>query len=252
MIDAGLPLVQCLDILGNQQEHKNFAKILLQVRAGRRGGRDARRRDAQAPEGLRRPLRQHGRGRRGGRYPRHDPAAARDLHREGRQAARAQVQAAHDLSDRRHRRSPAIVVAVILLEGHPDLRRPVRGPRRRAAAARRASSSRASNFLARYFIFIVVGDRRRRSSSSGGTTGPTAAGASSTACCSRSPIIGMILRKIAVARFCRTLATLTVLGRADPRRPRDHGQDRRQRHRRGRDHARRARASRTARPSPSR
>src|SRR5690606_36501832 len=25
MIDAGLPLVQCLDILGNQEEDKNFA-----------------------------------------------------------------------------------------------------------------------------------------------------------------------------------------------------------------------------------
>src|SRR6202165_4435208 len=32
MIDAGLPLVQCLEILANQQEHKNFQKILLQVR----------------------------------------------------------------------------------------------------------------------------------------------------------------------------------------------------------------------------
>src|SRR6202171_469754 len=32
MIDAGLPLVQCLEILANQQEHKSFAKILLQVR----------------------------------------------------------------------------------------------------------------------------------------------------------------------------------------------------------------------------
>src|SRR4029450_10166486 len=32
MIDAGLPLVQCLEILANQQEHKNFGKILLQVR----------------------------------------------------------------------------------------------------------------------------------------------------------------------------------------------------------------------------
>src|SRR6266542_80859 len=32
MIDAGLPLVQCIEILANQQEHKTFAKILLQVR----------------------------------------------------------------------------------------------------------------------------------------------------------------------------------------------------------------------------
>jgi type IV pilus assembly protein PilC len=33
MIDAGLPLVQCLEILGNQEEDKNFAAVILQVRA---------------------------------------------------------------------------------------------------------------------------------------------------------------------------------------------------------------------------
>ncbi len=32
MIDAGLPLVQCLDILGQQQENKAFQKVILQVR----------------------------------------------------------------------------------------------------------------------------------------------------------------------------------------------------------------------------
>ncbi|MDT8440285.1 MAG: type II secretion system F family protein [Desulfuromonadales bacterium] len=32
MIDAGLPLVQCLDILGKQQENKTFKKILLKVK----------------------------------------------------------------------------------------------------------------------------------------------------------------------------------------------------------------------------
>jgi type IV pilus assembly protein PilC len=32
MIDAGLPLVQCLDILGNQEEDKNFAEIIHQTR----------------------------------------------------------------------------------------------------------------------------------------------------------------------------------------------------------------------------
>src|SRR5262249_268918 len=28
MIDAGLPLVQCLDILGNQEEDRNFAAVI--------------------------------------------------------------------------------------------------------------------------------------------------------------------------------------------------------------------------------
>src|SRR5918996_1372730 len=32
MIDAGLPLVQCLEILGSQQDHKNFKRSLIQIR----------------------------------------------------------------------------------------------------------------------------------------------------------------------------------------------------------------------------
>lgn len=38
MIDAGLPLVQCLDILGNQEEHKYFAQVILQTRTDVEGG----------------------------------------------------------------------------------------------------------------------------------------------------------------------------------------------------------------------
>jgi type IV pilus assembly protein PilC len=38
MIDAGLPLVQCLEILGANQENPNFQKTLLGVRTGVEGG----------------------------------------------------------------------------------------------------------------------------------------------------------------------------------------------------------------------
>src|SRR5262245_34200925 len=38
MIDAGLPLVQCLDILGGQEEDKNFAAVILQTRGAVEGG----------------------------------------------------------------------------------------------------------------------------------------------------------------------------------------------------------------------
>ena len=38
MIDAGLPLVQCLEILGSQQDNPNFAKVLTQVRQDVEGG----------------------------------------------------------------------------------------------------------------------------------------------------------------------------------------------------------------------
>ena len=33
MIDAGLPLVQCLEILGQQQNNREFQKVLLAVRS---------------------------------------------------------------------------------------------------------------------------------------------------------------------------------------------------------------------------
>ena len=38
MIDAGLPLVQCLEILGTQEENKSFAGVILQTRADVEGG----------------------------------------------------------------------------------------------------------------------------------------------------------------------------------------------------------------------
>src|SRR5689334_25024833 len=38
MIDAGLPLVQCLDILGRQESHKGFSQTILQTRSEVEGG----------------------------------------------------------------------------------------------------------------------------------------------------------------------------------------------------------------------
>src|SRR3977135_4294642 len=38
MIDAGLPLVQCLDILGSQEEDKNFAFVILATRTAVESG----------------------------------------------------------------------------------------------------------------------------------------------------------------------------------------------------------------------
>src|ERR1700734_3488977 len=38
MIDAGLPLVQCLEILAGQQENKTFQKVLTSVRSSVEGG----------------------------------------------------------------------------------------------------------------------------------------------------------------------------------------------------------------------
>src|SRR6476659_738375 len=38
MIDAGLPLVQCLEILAGQQENKTFQKVLTGTRSSVEGG----------------------------------------------------------------------------------------------------------------------------------------------------------------------------------------------------------------------
>src|SRR5687767_10736904 len=38
MIDAGLPLVQCLDILGTQSENKKFGRVLMDVKAAVESG----------------------------------------------------------------------------------------------------------------------------------------------------------------------------------------------------------------------
>ena len=50
MIDAGLPLVQCLDILGEQQENKTFKEVIRDVQVGRRAGLDLRGCPREAPE----------------------------------------------------------------------------------------------------------------------------------------------------------------------------------------------------------
>src|SRR5438876_929859 len=55
MIDAGLPLVQCLDILGTQEEDKNFAAVILQTRTDVESGAslaDAMRKHPKTFDGL--------------------------------------------------------------------------------------------------------------------------------------------------------------------------------------------------------
>ena len=57
-----------------------------------------------------------------------------------------------------------------------------------------------------------VARRRRRLRLRARTTPPTAAGTSIDALLLKTPILGNILRKVAVARFCRTLSTLLASG----------------------------------------
>ena len=209
MIDAGLPLVQCLEILGTQEEDKNFARRDSRDARRRRKRRVARRRDEEAPEGVRPAVHQHDRGGRGGRHPRHDSQAAGDLHREGRQAE--EPGAVRDDLPVAVIVIAAVVVGVILWKVIPTFASLFAGlgaelplPTRIVIAAEQRPGA-----------LHAVRDRSassRSASRSGRTTARRAAAGSSTRSCSSCRSSALLMRKIAVARFCRTLSTLLASG----------------------------------------
>ncbi len=208
MIDAGLPLVQCLEILANQQEHKTFQKILLQVRQDVEAGStlaDAMRRHPKAFDSL--YVNMVAAGEAGGIL---DTILQRlSVYIEKAVKLRSQVRSAM-IYPVAVIVIAAIVVAVILLKVIPtfaalftSLGAELPLPTRVVIAA--------SQFLARYFIFILVaiaaiayGVRRYYATHSGRRV--------IDGMLLKLPILGIILRKVAVARFCRTLATLTSSG----------------------------------------
>ena len=133
MIDAGLPLVQCLDILGNQEEDKNFAEIIHQTRTLVESGAslaDAMRKHPKAFDPLFTNMVAAGEA--GGIL---DTILKRlATYIEKAVKLKGQVKCGDDLSDRRdddrepRRRGDSV-------ESHPDLRGDVRQPRCRLAAA---------------------------------------------------------------------------------------------------------------------
>src|SRR5215475_476562 len=154
MIDAGLPLVQCLEILANQQEHQNFQRILLQVRQDVEAGStlaDAMRRHPKAFDDL--YVNMVAAGEAGGIL---DTILQRlSTYIEKAVKLRSQVRSAL-IYPVAVIIIAAIVVAVILLKVIPtfaalftSLGAELPLPTRVVIAS--------SNFLARYFIFFVVG-----------------------------------------------------------------------------------------------
>jgi type IV pilus assembly protein PilC len=208
MIDAGLPLVQCIEILANQQDHKGFQKILLQVRQDVEAGStlaDAMRRHPKAFDNL--YVNMIAAGEAGGIL---DTILQRlSTYIEKSVKLRSQVRSAL-IYPVAVIVIAAIVVAVILLKVIPtfaalftSLGAELPLPTRVVIAM--------SNFLARYFIFFVIGIagvvfliRRYYQTYNGRRV--------IDGLLLKLPVLGQILRKIAVARFCRTLATLTSSG----------------------------------------
>ena len=208
MIDAGLPLVQCIEILANQQEHKTFQKILLQIRQDVEAGStlaDAMRRHPKAFDAL--FVNMVAAGEAGGIL---DTILQRlSIYIEKAVKLKSQVRSAM-IYPVAVIVIAAIVVAVILLKVIPTFAALFMSLGAELPLPTRIVIM-ASNFLARYFIFFVIGIglaiyglRRYYATHSGRRV--------VDGLLLKMPILGTVFRKVAVARFCRTLATLISSG----------------------------------------
>ena len=208
MIDAGMPLVECLDTLGKQETHGPFREAVQQTRAAVEGG-----------SSLADAMREHPRvfdplytnmiaaGEAGGIL---DTILQRlATHIEKNVKLKAQVKSAMTY--------PiavlgitAVVVGVILWQVIPTFDDLFAGLGAELPLPTRVVIA-SSDALVSYFPLILLGAvalafafRWFRTTARGSRV--------VDAMLLRFPVLGLILRKVAVARFCRTLATLLGSG----------------------------------------
>ena len=208
MIDAGLPLVQCLDILGKQEPHKGFADVILQVRSDVESGAalaDAMKKHPRAFDALYSNMIAAGEA--GGIL---DTILKRlAVYIEKNVKLKGQVKSAM-IYPIAVIIIAAIVVAAILWKVIPTFAQLFAGLGAQLPLPTRIVIAASDNLIA-YGPFIIVG--------LGGIGyainryyGTPAGRHQIDALLLKAPILGMILRKIAVARFCRTLSTLLSSG----------------------------------------
>ncbi len=208
MIDAGMPLVECLDTLGRQEVHRPFREAILQTRAAVEGG-----------SSLADAMREHPRmfgplytnmvaaGEAGGIL---DTILDRlATHVEKSVKLRAQVKSAMTYPI-------AVVVIAVTLVGvilwkvvptfddlFAGLGAALPLPTRVVIAA--------SDALVSYFPLVVLASAALAFGFRWFRATPRGARAVD-ALLLRLPVLGAVVRKVAVARFCRTLATLLGSG----------------------------------------
>jgi type IV pilus assembly protein PilC len=208
MIDAGLPLVQCLEILASQQENKTFQRILLQVRQ-----------DVEAGSSVAEALRKHPKafdnlfvnmvaaGEAGGIL---DTILQRlSTYIEKAVKLKSQVKSAM-IYPVAVISIAGIVVTIILWKVIPTFAALFAGLGATLPLPTQIVII-MSNFVGR-FIWIIIplvmagiyAIKRYHGTHDGARK--------LDALMLKMPVLGDVLRKIAVARFCRTLATLTASG----------------------------------------
>ena len=208
MLDAGLPLVQCLEILGEQQEHRKFQEIIQSVRTDVETGQslaDAMRKHPKAFDEL--YVNMVAAGEAGGIL---DVILQRlSTYMEKAVKLKSMIKAAMIY--------PAVIISiaiivvwVILWKVIPVFAQLFSGLGGELPFLTRAVVA-ASNAVGRYSIWIMLAAgiglyalRAYHNTHNGRRV--------IDGLLLRLPVVGMLLRKIAVARFCRTLSTLTAAG----------------------------------------
>jgi type IV pilus assembly protein PilC len=208
MIDAGLPLVQCLDILGSQEEDKNFAAVILATRT-----------DVESGASLADAMRKHPKtfdplftnmiaaGEAGGILDTILKRLATYIEKAVKLASQVKSAMIYPVA--------VIVIAggvvgVILWKVIPTFAALFSGLGADLPLPTRVVISLSDN-LVRFFPFLFVaaglaayGFKQYYATEKGRRTVDAAM--------LKAPVLGNILRKIAVARFCRTLSTLISSG----------------------------------------
>ena len=208
MIDAGLPLVQCLEILGNQEEDKNFAAVILQTRTDVEGGAslaDAMRRHPKTFDPLFTNMIAAGEA--GGILDTILKRLATYIEKAVKLTGQVKSAMIYPIA--------VVVIAgavvgVILWKVIPTFAQLFAGLGAELPAATRFVIFLSNQLVAYGWIMFVIGPIgavlfRRYYGTDGGRHVVDRN-------LLRTPVLGDILRKIAVARFCRTLATLISSG----------------------------------------
>ena len=208
MIDAGLPLVQCLDILGGQEEDKNFAAVILQTRTDVEGGAslaDAMRKHPKTFDPLFTNMIAAGEA--GGILDTILKRLATYIEKAVKLASQVKSAMIYPVAVIV---IASLVVGVILWKVIPTFAQLFAGLGAELPAPTRFVIF-LSNQIVAYgwtLLFILPGlgyAFRTYYATDGGRH-------NIDSLLLRAPVLGDILRKIAVARFCRTLATLISSG----------------------------------------
>ncbi len=208
MIDAGLPLVQCLDILGSQEEDKNFAAVILQTRMSVESGAslaDAMRKHPKTFDHLYTNMVAAGEA--GGILDTILKRLATYIEKAVKLAGQVKSAMIYPVAVIV---IAALVVGVILWKVIPTFASLFAGLGAELPLPTRVviwlSNSLVTFFPVLVVLFVAGGYAFRtyyKTDNGRHVVDRTML---------RLPILGLILRKIAVARFCRTLATLVSSG----------------------------------------